>query len=573
ITTEAALFNHFVKFGIFEGRACCEGFNVAAYKSSYSDLQAAFGDDIVAYYVHYVTFGQTEKRALVTVEAAAAAGVTVKSAADGTVVAAGAAKPAAGGAASSSGSAASTENKANNGSGSSAGVASVVKNTVGVQTTSKLAPRKQEVNFAAGIDYDYSSGVFYNYNNPTVATAPGVKYKEGYVDADSDTGYASLESVWDVVGRVNYKNLWWDAYIDWRDGVAIEGHMDPTYDKNVWYYDDSLGGYLLKAQGAQAYYSVSGGKREWNFKKGTNGAALYTTWDKAEEDGAVFRSVAAVNNAIKKVPSDYLRMSTDTAGVNTYYSRYHKVPQNVASTLMEDGFFATAGGALTLDQALLTKLTGGVNWYFTKVEAKAGYVLGEKKNEYGKNDAGQMTSVKAYTKVDSYADACDLTSTWTEYKGMVVKCNPTTKEPIVYSDVENPIAKSGWWVDTKPGTTERKAYPIINMEEVLKREGYKLYKSGGQLTYTYPVTNGYVTAKTPSWSCFRKEGVEANEACSNTAAVADPSSNTVKYYNNTWDSTYYKIVTDLTAIFNFADDTKYDGLKQFEGNGRFYVVE
>lgn len=90
ITTEDALFNHFVTRGVFEGRACCEGFNVAAYKSAYKDLQAAFGDDIVAYYVHYQNFGKAEKRALVTVEAATAAGITVASAVDGTTVAAGA---------------------------------------------------------------------------------------------------------------------------------------------------------------------------------------------------------------------------------------------------------------------------------------------------------------------------------------------------------------------------------------------------------------------------------------------------------------------------------------------------
>lgn len=74
-----ALFNHFLKYGIFEGRAASKDFNVSAYKSSYGDLQKAFKDDIISYYLHYAKFGKAEKRELITVEKAEAAGVTIQS--------------------------------------------------------------------------------------------------------------------------------------------------------------------------------------------------------------------------------------------------------------------------------------------------------------------------------------------------------------------------------------------------------------------------------------------------------------------------------------------------------------
>ena len=77
------LFAHFVKCGIFEGRGPSKDFNVSAYKSSYGDLEEAFGDDIMAYYRHYNNYGKKEKRDLVTAEKAEAAGVFVKSAVPG----------------------------------------------------------------------------------------------------------------------------------------------------------------------------------------------------------------------------------------------------------------------------------------------------------------------------------------------------------------------------------------------------------------------------------------------------------------------------------------------------------
>lgn len=59
---EASLLNHFLTYGMKEGRQAIATFNVQAYRNRYKDLQKAFGDDIPAYYRHYIQFGQTEKR-------------------------------------------------------------------------------------------------------------------------------------------------------------------------------------------------------------------------------------------------------------------------------------------------------------------------------------------------------------------------------------------------------------------------------------------------------------------------------------------------------------------------------
>lgn len=49
------MFLHFVTFGLWEERQPSAGFNVDVYASRNGDLQVAFGDDIVAYYVHYAS--------------------------------------------------------------------------------------------------------------------------------------------------------------------------------------------------------------------------------------------------------------------------------------------------------------------------------------------------------------------------------------------------------------------------------------------------------------------------------------------------------------------------------------
>lgn len=57
-----SLFNHFLNFGMKEGRQGSEEFNVQAYKTRYADLRAVFGDDLRAYYIHYIEFGKGEGR-------------------------------------------------------------------------------------------------------------------------------------------------------------------------------------------------------------------------------------------------------------------------------------------------------------------------------------------------------------------------------------------------------------------------------------------------------------------------------------------------------------------------------
>ena len=61
-----------------EGRSDINSdFNVFAYSSAYPDLQKAFGDDLLAYYVHYVNFGIKENRKYTTIDATTKAGFTV----------------------------------------------------------------------------------------------------------------------------------------------------------------------------------------------------------------------------------------------------------------------------------------------------------------------------------------------------------------------------------------------------------------------------------------------------------------------------------------------------------------
>jgi hypothetical protein len=57
-----ALTEHFVKYGMSEGRQACADFNVSYYKLNYADLVQAFGDDNAAYYMHYINYGRSEGR-------------------------------------------------------------------------------------------------------------------------------------------------------------------------------------------------------------------------------------------------------------------------------------------------------------------------------------------------------------------------------------------------------------------------------------------------------------------------------------------------------------------------------
>lgn len=61
-TDADALFQHFLTYGMKEGRQGNALFHVTAYRNRYPDLQAAFGDDLPAYYQHYMTYGFAENR-------------------------------------------------------------------------------------------------------------------------------------------------------------------------------------------------------------------------------------------------------------------------------------------------------------------------------------------------------------------------------------------------------------------------------------------------------------------------------------------------------------------------------
>ena len=54
--------NHFLTYGMKEGRASNPNFNVNVYKSNYQDLQNAFGNNIKEYYIHYMIYGRDEGR-------------------------------------------------------------------------------------------------------------------------------------------------------------------------------------------------------------------------------------------------------------------------------------------------------------------------------------------------------------------------------------------------------------------------------------------------------------------------------------------------------------------------------
>ena len=61
-TNSAKLFEHFLIFGMREGRQPCETFDVAYYRNEYADLQMAYGDNLPAYYKHYIKYGHREGR-------------------------------------------------------------------------------------------------------------------------------------------------------------------------------------------------------------------------------------------------------------------------------------------------------------------------------------------------------------------------------------------------------------------------------------------------------------------------------------------------------------------------------
>lgn len=59
---ESALYNHYLQYGINEGRSASPFFDVRAYRERYPDLDKAFGDNWAAYYEHYMKYGLREGR-------------------------------------------------------------------------------------------------------------------------------------------------------------------------------------------------------------------------------------------------------------------------------------------------------------------------------------------------------------------------------------------------------------------------------------------------------------------------------------------------------------------------------
>lgn len=57
-----ALYNHFIKNGIKEGRQSSAQFCITVYKNNNEDLVETFGDDLIKYYNHYIEYGCKENR-------------------------------------------------------------------------------------------------------------------------------------------------------------------------------------------------------------------------------------------------------------------------------------------------------------------------------------------------------------------------------------------------------------------------------------------------------------------------------------------------------------------------------
>ena len=60
--SQLALLNHYVYFGIYEGRNASATFNATDYVNNNPDLVAVYGDNMPAYVYHYVSVGKAEGR-------------------------------------------------------------------------------------------------------------------------------------------------------------------------------------------------------------------------------------------------------------------------------------------------------------------------------------------------------------------------------------------------------------------------------------------------------------------------------------------------------------------------------
>ena len=59
---DAAVLQHFVQWGMKEGRQAKSTFDVRSYRLQYADLRRAYGNDLKNYYVHYINWGAREGR-------------------------------------------------------------------------------------------------------------------------------------------------------------------------------------------------------------------------------------------------------------------------------------------------------------------------------------------------------------------------------------------------------------------------------------------------------------------------------------------------------------------------------
>jgi len=63
-TNSSKLYNHFLTYGIKEGRSASQAFDVSYYLNAHGDLKNAFGSDTKAAYNHFLTYGYREDRDL-----------------------------------------------------------------------------------------------------------------------------------------------------------------------------------------------------------------------------------------------------------------------------------------------------------------------------------------------------------------------------------------------------------------------------------------------------------------------------------------------------------------------------
>ena len=79
---QKALLQHFVTYGMREGRRGNAEFDVWVYMQNNADLVNAFGkEDLTSYYLHYITYGKKEGRIAVSANAGSATGISLTSAA------------------------------------------------------------------------------------------------------------------------------------------------------------------------------------------------------------------------------------------------------------------------------------------------------------------------------------------------------------------------------------------------------------------------------------------------------------------------------------------------------------